>query len=89
MSSMAVNADQAAYRARLLKDYVDALGDIPWAFWEFKGGAMSMFRMSNNANAIFTERIDVLYTPDGGTPQTQRYHYDKLWYDAIKHSLAK
>jgi len=81
MGCMAQNPDQAAYRAILMKDYVDAFDGLPWAFWEFKGGAMSLFRLS---------KADVCDTPvvvHYGDGKTQTYYYDKLWYDAIKHTL--
>ncbi|MDR0494796.1 MAG: glycoside hydrolase family 5 protein [Treponema sp.] len=79
------NAAAAAYRARLMKDYVDAFVDMPWAFWEFKGGAMSMFSIWQGV--VCTDKIDVYYTPDGGSQQKETYYYDKLWYEAVKHRL--
>jgi hypothetical protein len=88
MSCMAdySNTTAAAYRAKLMKDYVDAFANMPWAFWEFKGGAMSMFR--NDQSPVNNTLITVDYTPDGGSPQTKTYYYDKLWYDAVKHRLT-
>jgi len=87
MGCMAQNVTQATYRANLMRDYVDAMGDLPWAFWEFKGGAMSLFRLSGQTT-IFTQQITIEYTPDGETtPRTQSYRYDGRWYDAIKHVL--
>jgi hypothetical protein len=85
MGCMAATPQQAAYRANLFRDYVDAFADKPWAFWEFKGGAMSLFRL--NQNEIFTDHIDVHYTTCDGEEQMLTYYYDKLWYDAIKHRL--
>jgi aryl-phospho-beta-D-glucosidase BglC (GH1 family) len=81
MGCMAKNASQAAYRARMMKDYVDAFVDLSWAFWEFKGGDMSMFSLSQSE--ICNTPVKVEY----GTGQSQTYYYDKLWYDAIKHRL--
>jgi hypothetical protein len=80
------NAPAAVYRARMMKDYVDAFADCPWAFWEFKCGAMSMFSIWNSV--VYTEKIDVKYTPDGEPQQTATYYCDKLWYDAVKHRLT-
>jgi hypothetical protein len=77
--------NDAAYRARMMKDYVDAFADMPCVFWEFKGGAMSLFRNGNSA--VHTQQINVPYTPDEGSQQSATYYYDKLWYDAIKHRL--
>jgi hypothetical protein len=76
----------AAYRADMMRDYVNAFAGKPWAFWEFKGGAMSLFSIWSGT--VHTQRIDVSYTPDGGSPQTATYYYDKLWYDAVKHTLT-
>jgi endoglucanase len=81
MGCMAVNAGQAQYRARLMGDYADALGDLPWAFWEFKGGAMSMFRLTQSD--VCTTPYSVSY----GGGRTQIYYIDELWYDAIRHKL--
>jgi hypothetical protein len=81
MGCMAQNAEQAAYRARLFKDYADAFADLPWAFWEFKNGAMSLFNLTQ------TEVCDTPVEVEYGDGQTQTYYYDKLWYDAIKHRL--
>jgi len=83
MGCMAVNAEQAGYRAKLMRDYVDAFGDLPWAFWEFKGGAMSMFRL--DPTDVFIHPYIVNY----GDNKTQIYYVDKLWYDAIKHKLER
>ena len=83
MGCMAPTPEKAVFRARLMGDYVDAFHDMPWAFWEFKGGAMSMFNL--NQTDVCTAPVDVKY----GDGQTQRYYYDKLWYDAIKHALDK
>jgi endoglucanase len=81
MGCMAPDAVQAEYRAKLMGDYVDAFGELPWAFWEFKGGAMSMFRLTQS-NVCTTP-----YTVEYGEDKTQTYYVDKLWYDAIKHKL--
>jgi hypothetical protein len=81
MGCMARNSQQAAYRARLFKDYVDAFADLPWAFWEFKGGDMSLFSLTR------TEVCDTPVEVEYGGGQKQMYYYDKLWYDAIKHRL--
>jgi len=82
MGCLARDTDQAAYRARLMKDYADAFAGLSWAFWEFKGGDMSMFRLTQSS--VCDTRIDVQY----GNGKTQTYYYDKLWYDAIKEQLA-
>jgi len=87
MGCMASNATEATYRAALMKDYVDAFGDMPWAFWEFKGGHMSLFRMGIDMNDVYNTQISVQYTPDGGTLQKEDYRYDGRWYEAIKHKL--
>jgi hypothetical protein len=81
MGCMAKNPSQAAYRARLFKDYVDAFAGLPWAFWEFKDGAMSLFSLSQGE--VCDTPVEVEY----GDGQKQTYYYDKLWYDAIKHTL--
>ena len=83
LGCMAVNPTQVEYRARLMRDYIDAIGDLPWAFWEFKGGAMSMFRMSYEPRRGFTTPVTVTF----GGGMTMTYWVDRLWYDAIKHSL--
>jgi len=82
-SSMATTPEKVAYRALWAADVVDAFGDMPWAIWEFKGGAMSMFRLSRSDQRGFTTPFTVTY----GGGQTLTYWIDQLWYDAIKHSL--
>jgi hypothetical protein len=78
--------ERAVMRSRLMRDYVDAFADMPIAFWEFKGGAMSMFRL--NESTVCYTKIDVEYIDDDGVSKVQIYYYDKLWYDAIKHRLT-
>jgi len=75
------NPYQTAYRARLMADYADAFMDHPWAYWEFKGGNMSMFRLGSSG-AHTAE-----YTVNYGAGNTCTYWVDALWYNAIKHTL--
>jgi len=73
--------EQLSYRAALMKDYADAFEDYPWAYWEFKGGNMSMFRL--NRSGAHTAPYTV--TDSSGNELT--YYIDALWYNSIKHVL--
>ena len=81
MSSMARTAEEAAWRANLFRDFADAFHDMPFIFWEFKGGAMCIFNL--HQTDVFTHSIDV----EDSDGLITTYWYDKLWHDAIKHRL--
>ena len=74
--------EQLAYRAALMQDYADAFVDYPWAYWEFKGGNMSMFRLYSSG----AHTAPYTVTDSKGTSLT--YYVDALWYNSIKHVLA-
>ena len=67
-------------RIEYIKDLMKALGDQPWAVWEFKGGIYAFINQSGTGMAG-VETVDMPITVDG---KTTTYKISKDMYNAVK-----